>query len=49
MIKKIIPDLLSLIGLALLGYGLFLFIPWVSFSICGLLLIAGGVKMGANQ
>jgi hypothetical protein len=49
---KYLPDLsdfLSVVGLALLGYGLFLFIPWVSYSVCGSLLILAGVRLGANE
>lgn len=49
VLLKYIPDFISLIGLALLGYGLFLFLPWVSFVVCGSLLIAAGVRMGANE
>jgi len=30
-------------GLSLLGYGLWLFIPWVSFSVSGLLLMLLGL------
>jgi len=30
-------------GLALLGYGLYQFIPWVSLSVCGLLLMLLGL------
>ena len=46
---KFLPDLLAIIGLCLLGYGLFLFLPWVSFSVCGALLIAAGVLSGRND
>ena len=46
---KFLPDLLAIIGLCLLGYGLFLFHPWVSFSACGALLIAAGVLSGRND
>lgn len=40
-----LPDLLSAAGLCLLWYGLFLFRPWVSFAVCGALLLAGGVYL----
>jgi len=30
-------------GLFLLGYGLFLYIPWVSYAICGLILMLLGL------
>jgi hypothetical protein len=49
---KYIPDLsdvISVIGLSLLGYGLFLFLPWVSYAVCGSLLIIAGVRIGANE
>jgi len=46
---RILPDIFALAGLSLLGYGLFLFKPWVSFSVCGALLLAGGVFMGRNE
>ena len=45
---KYLPDILSAIGLAFLGYGLFLYCPWVSFSVVGALLIAGGLMLGRN-
>jgi hypothetical protein len=32
-------------GLLMLGYGLFLYLPWVSFSVCGLILMAVGYLM----
>ena len=32
-------------GLSLLGYGLFLYLPWVSFSVCGLILMIMGYLM----
>jgi hypothetical protein len=37
-----IRDFLMLGGFLLLGYGLYLFSPWVSFSIAGVLLMATG-------
>lgn len=36
-------------GLILLGYGLFLYLPWVSFSVCGVILMATGWLMGGNR
>ena len=41
-----IPDVFLFGGLALLGYGLFLFSPWVAFTTCGGLLMAIGLFMG---
>lgn len=34
-----IRDVFFIIGLGLLGYGLFLKEPWVAFSVCGSILI----------
>jgi hypothetical protein len=36
-------------GLSLLGYGLFLYLPWVSFSVCGVILMAVGWLMGDKR
>jgi hypothetical protein len=36
-------------GLILLGYGLFLYLPWVSFSVCGVILMAVGWLMGDKR
>ena len=36
-------------GLGLLFYGLFLYQPWVSFSICGVILMAVGWLMGGKR
>ena len=36
-------------GLSLLGYGLFLYQPWVSFSVCGVILMAVGWLMGGAK
>ena len=45
-IKKIdVRDIIFCAGLVLLGYGLFLFLPWVSFTVCGGLLIALSITM----
>jgi hypothetical protein len=47
-LRKLLPDLpdfLCFAGLCLLGYGLFLFLPWVSFAVCGCLLLAAGVYL----
>lgn len=35
-------ELLMVSGLLIFGYGLYLFRPWISFTVCGLLLIVGG-------
>ena len=40
-------EILLIVGLCLLWYGLFLFLPWVSFSVCGALLLAAGY-LGAD-
>ena len=36
-------------GLSLLGYGLFLYLPWVSYSVCGVILMAVGWLMGGAK
>jgi hypothetical protein len=36
-------------GLIMLGYGLFLYQPWVSFSVCGVILMATGWLMGGKR
>jgi len=35
-------EVLMLGGLGLLGYGLYLYDPRISFAVCGLLILAGG-------
>jgi hypothetical protein len=44
---NITADIISIIGLALLGYGLFLFDPRVSYCTVGVLLIAAGYRIGS--
>jgi len=48
-IQSFLPDVFLFGGLCLLGYGLFLFSPWVSFAICGVLLMAIGLFMGLKE
>jgi hypothetical protein len=36
-------------GLIMLGYGLFLYLPWLSYSICGVILMATGWLMGGKR
>jgi hypothetical protein len=38
-------DILILSGLSMLGYGLYLLYPWLSFTVCGTLILAGGFFM----
>lgn len=40
-----VRDVLLVGGLVMLGYGLYSFCPWVSFTVCGVLLMAGGILM----
>jgi len=47
--KSILPDAVSFGGISLLGYGLFLFKPWVSYSVVGLLLLLFGLLMGQRE
>lgn len=42
-------DVLSVVGLSLLGYGLYIFEPWVAFSVVGSLLILAGVRLGRSE
>lgn len=46
---KYLPDIISLIGLGLLGYGLFMLAPWLSFSVCGSLLILFAIGLGRTE
>jgi len=39
-----IRDIFVFGGLVMLGYGLYQFIPWVSFAVCGFLLFFVGVR-----
>ena len=36
-------------GLGLLGYGLYRFRPWVSFTVCGAVLLAIGIFIGRSK
>jgi len=36
-------------GLIMLGYGLFLYQPWLSYSTCGVILMATGWLMGGKR
>ena len=38
-------DILFLIGLGLFGYGLHMFTPWISFTVCGAILMIVGWAM----
>ena len=44
-----LSDALTLAGLCSLGYGLYLFRPWVSFVVCGALVIAAGLLLSADE
>jgi len=54
-ILSIIKDLIGLretliiSGLTLLGYGLYLYRPWIAFVVIGCLLLAGGFFMGEDN
>lgn len=43
-----LADIVALLGLALLGYGLFLFDPRVSYCTVGIVLMAAGYKLGGS-
>ena len=36
-------------GLGVMGYGLYLFRPWVSFTVCGAILLAIGIFIGRGK
>ncbi len=38
-----------IMGLSMLGYGLYLYKPWVSFSVCGVLILVGGLYMSEKD
>jgi hypothetical protein len=38
-------DVLLISGLGLFGFGLYQFIPWVSYTVCGALILAAGIFM----
>lgn len=44
-----IRDVFFLSGLALLGYGLYLFQPWVAFAVVGALLMVVGILMRVDN
>lgn len=46
-LKKVfdVRDVLVISGLSMLGYGLYLLYPWLSFTVCGALILAGGFFM----
>ena len=39
---RIIATILQVVGLAGLGYGLWLHQPWIAWTVCGSLLLIGG-------
>jgi len=46
---KILPDLLTIAGLAMLGYGLWLYSEPLSYSVVGALLLTGGLMLGKSE
>ncbi len=36
-------------GLGIMGYGLYLFQPWVSFTVCGAILLAVGLFISRSK
>jgi len=44
-----VRDFLYFPGMAMLGYGLYLYRPWVAFSVCGALLMITGYLMGDEK
>lgn len=49
LFKAVIPDIIAISGIGLIGYGLYLYTPWVSFSVVGLLLLVFGVLLGRGE
>ena len=47
--NKILPDLLAIGGISSIGYGLYLYCPWVSFVVVGVLILAGGILLGRGE
>jgi hypothetical protein len=44
-VASYLPDFLSLAGFSMLGYGLYSVAPWLSFTVCGALLLVAGARM----
>ena len=38
-----LADVLSVSGLVMIGYGLYQFVPWVSFVVVGFILLCAGI------
>lgn len=36
-------------GLAMLGYGLYQFLPWIAYAVCGAILLAIGLFFGRSK
>jgi len=47
--KSILPDAISICGISLIGYGLFIFEPWVSFTVVGALVLLFGLFLGKRE
>lgn len=45
---SLLADFISIFGLALLGYGLFLFDERVSFCVVGIILMCAGYRIGGS-
>jgi len=46
---KSISDLSIILGFMSLAYGLYLYEPWVSYAICGAIIMVIGVLIGLNH
>ncbi|MCE5334361.1 MAG: hypothetical protein LLG06_07195 [Desulfobacteraceae bacterium] len=46
LIASIMPDIVAILGLSLLGYGLWLHAPWISFTTVGAILLTAGIRLG---
>jgi hypothetical protein len=46
---KVMSDLSIILGFMSLAYGLYLYEPWVSYSVCGAIMLIIGVLSGLNN
>ena len=44
MVREIIIDVVGVVGLSMLGYGLYQFMPWVAWSVVGALMVTYSVR-----
>lgn len=44
-----LSDVLLIAGLCSLGYGLYLYSPWLAFTVCGALVLTGGMLLAMGE